>query len=379
LHQLILEYRKMRDTFRPPPCGRHSIAGIVFLARRKRICDGPVKALCKLALMAILALSTPVSGRSQAVNCPGVLSEQQLTTLLTGKVLEPRVLQFIKQCGIGFQVTAAAESGLRKAGATTAVVNAARARAPREPSHAAEEKKGSDRQQEWTRLKFEFVKVAPGEFTMGCSAGDNECDENEKPAHHVRITKEFEIGKYEVTQAMWESVMGSNPSHNRGSGSSGHPVERVTSDDIRQFLQRLNATKDGYRYRLPTEAEWEYAARAGSAGPYSGPLDLVAWYEGNSGMQSHAVGLKQPNAWGLYDVHGNVWERVQDGGRKYTRSPQSDPAGPTSGDLGQPGVVRGGSWYQTPRLTRASARPAGVTINGRSVGVGFRCVREAIP
>jgi len=370
---------RMRDVFRPSPAAATALLEL-FSSPPKTNCDGPVKALYKLALVAILALSTPVSGLSQTpVSCPGVLSEQQLTTLLTGKVLEPRVLQFIKQCGIGFQVTAAAESRLSKAGATTAVVNAARARAPKQPPRTAEEKKGTDQQQEWAGLKFEFVKVAPGEFTMGCSAGDNECDENEKPAHRVRITKGFEIGKYEVTQAMWESVMGSNPSHFKGVGLIAErlPVERVTSDDVQQFLQRLNARKDGYRYRLPTEAEWEYAARAGSTGPYSGPLDLVAWYDGNSGMQTHFVGLKQPNAWGLYDVHGNVWERVEDGGRKYTWSPQSDPVGPT-GDLGRPGVVRGGSWYQTPRLTRASARPAGVTINGRSIGVGFRCVRVAI-
>ena len=193
--------------------------------------------------MAILAVLTSVRGLSQApVSCPGVLSEQQLTTVLTGKVLEPRVLQFIRQCGIGFEVTAWAERRLRKAGATTAVVNAARALV--------------DQQREWRRMKFEFVKVAPGEFTMGCSAGDTACDDAEKPAHRVRITRGFEIGRYEVTQAMWESVMGSSPSHFRG--FSDRPVERVTGDDIQQFLQRLNARKDGYRYRLPTEAEWEY-------------------------------------------------------------------------------------------------------------------------
>jgi formylglycine-generating enzyme required for sulfatase activity len=157
-----------------------------------------VKALCQLALAAILALSTPVSGLSQApAICPGILSEQQLTTLLTGKVLEPRVLQFIRQCGIGFELTDWVETRLRKAGATTAVVSAARAQV--------------DQQREWRRMKFEFVSVAPGEFTMGCSAGDNQCDDAERPAHRVRIITGFEIGKYEVTQAMWESVMGSNP------------------------------------------------------------------------------------------------------------------------------------------------------------------------
>jgi formylglycine-generating enzyme required for sulfatase activity len=320
-----------------------------------------VKALCQLALVAILALSTPVSGLSQApASCPGVLSEQQLTTLLTGKVMEPRALQVIKQCGIGFEVTDWAESRLRKAGATTAVVSAARAQV--------------DQQREWRRVKFEFVKVAPGEFTMGCSTGDNQCEDAEKPSHRVRIATRFEIGKYEVTQAMWESVMGSNPSHFKG--FSNRPVERVTWDDIRQFLQRLNARKDGYRYRLPTEAEWEYAARAGSTEPYSGPLNRVAWYKGNSGQQTHDVGQKQPNAWGLYDVHGNVWERVLGSRRRYTLSPQSDPTGPASKHVG---VVRGGSYYGDPRDTRSSHRPGGVASNGRSTGVGFRCVREPAP
>src|SRR5688572_28569512 len=179
----------------------------------------PVKLLHQLALVAILALSTPVSGLSQSpATCPGILSVQQLTTLLTGKVLEPRVVQFIKQCGIGFEVTDWAESRLRKAGATTAVINAARARV--------------DQQREWRRLKFEFVRVAPGEFTMGCSAGDNQCDDAERPAHRVRIITGFEIGKYEVTQAMWESVMGSNPSHFKD--FPNRPVERVTGDDIQQ-------------------------------------------------------------------------------------------------------------------------------------------------
>jgi formylglycine-generating enzyme required for sulfatase activity len=317
-----------------------------------------VKAIYQLALLAILALLTPVSGLSQTpASCPGVLSEQQLTTLSTGKVPEPRLVQFIKQCGIGFEVTDLAERRLRKAGATTAVVSAARAQV--------------DQQREWRRVKFEFVKVAPGEFTMGCSAGDNQCEDAEKPAHRVRITRGFEIGKYEVTQAMWESVMGSNPSHFKR--FPNRPVERVTWDDIQEFLQRLNARKDGYRYRLPTEAEWEYAARAGSAGPYSGPLKDVAWYRGNSDEQTHDVGQKQPNTWGLYDVHGNVWERVLGSRRRYTLNPQNDPAGPAAKHLG---VVRGGSWYGDPRDARASHRPGGVASNGRSTGVGFRCVRE---
>ena len=110
---------------------------------------------------------------------------------------------------------------------------------------------------------MEFVKIAPGEFIMGCSTGDNDCKADEKPAHRVQITKAFEIGKYEVTQAQWQAVMGSNPSTIKG---DDHPVETVSKNDAHDFLARLNARNDGYKYRLPTEAEWEYAARAGTTG-----------------------------------------------------------------------------------------------------------------
>src|SRR4030095_5925251 len=113
--------------------------------------------------------------------------------------------------------------------------------------------------------KIEFVKVEPGEFTMGCSDGDTGCNADEKPAHRVRITKAFEIGKFEITQAQWEAVMGSNPSVMRG---DNRPVESVSKRDAQEFLDKLNARNDGYRYRLPTEAEWEYAARAGSSKPF---------------------------------------------------------------------------------------------------------------
>src|SRR5205814_402004 len=149
-----------------------------------------------------------------------------------------------------------------------------------------------------------FVRISPGEFMMGCSTADNECNDGEKPAHRIRITKTFEIGKYEVTQAEWESVMGTNPSMFRG---PSRPVENISWLDAQEFLLRLTAHQDGYRYRLPTEAEWEFAARAGSTRAYSEEPDQVGWYQENSGGQTHPVGQKRPNAWGLYDVSGNVW------------------------------------------------------------------------
>ena len=146
---------------------------------------------------------------------------------------------------------------------------------------------------------IEFVRISPGTFWMGCSPGDSQCDPDEMPRHEVRITKGFELGKYEVTQAQWEAVMGSNPSEMR---DPELPVETVSWEDVQAFLGRLNTLDDGYRYRLPTEAEWEYAAWAGTNDPSVANLDAVGWSRDNSGKRSHPVGQKPPNAWGLYDA-----------------------------------------------------------------------------
>lgn len=180
-------------------------------------------------------------------------------------------------------------------------------------------------------LGMEFVKIAPGEFMMGCSAGDSDCDADEKPEHRVQITKAFEIGKYEVTQFQWQALMGSNPSTIKG---DDHPVETVSKQDADDFLAKLTARNDGYRYRLPTEAEWEYAARAGA--PLPATLDEVAWYSANSDDTTHAVGQKKPNAWGLYDMLGNVREWVSDlyAMNYYANSPLADPTGPQPGQGG---------------------------------------------
>src|SRR5215471_4139822 len=127
-------------------------------------------------------------------------------------------------------------------------------------------------------IGMEFVKIAPGEFIMGCSEGDNDCTSEEKPAHRVQLTKAFEIGKFEVTQVQWQAVMGSNPSTIKG---DNRPVETISKNEVHDFLARLNERNDGYKYRLPAEAEWEYAARAGAPVPKS--LNDVAWYADNSG------------------------------------------------------------------------------------------------
>ncbi len=154
---------------------------------------------------------------------------------------------------------------------------------------------------------IEFVQIQPGEFAMGCSPGDDGCAAGESPAHRVRITRGFQMGRQEVTQTQWESVMGSNPSYFR---EAARPVESVSWDDVQEFLRRLNARNDGFRYRLPTEAEWEYAARAGTTDKYAGARSLadVAWDYSTSGGETHPAGQKQPNAWGLYDMLGNVYE-----------------------------------------------------------------------
>src|SRR5215831_3621789 len=141
---------------------------------------------------------------------------------------------------------------------------------------------------------IEFVQIQPGEFMMGCSVGDIDCNADERPIHHVQLTKLFQIGKFEVTQAQWQAVMGSNPSTIKG---DDHPVETISKQEAEDFLAKLTAQNDGYHYRLPTEAEWEYAARAGGAEPAT--LDEVAWYAANSGDQTHPVGQKKPNGWGL--------------------------------------------------------------------------------
>jgi formylglycine-generating enzyme required for sulfatase activity len=183
-----------------------------------------------------------------------------------------------------------------------------------------------------------FVLIPAGSFQMGSSVG------GDRPAHTVNITRPFYMQRTEVTQGQWRAVMGSNPSEYSSCGDDC-PVENVSWEDVAVFLRRLNTANPGMDYRLPTEAEWEYAARGGATEGFGGTGLLVdmAWYGRNSGGRTHQVGGKVANAWGLYDMQGNVWEWVQDWYSRdyYEMSPPNDPPGPSRGT---DRVMRGGSW-----------------------------------
>ncbi|MEJ2207293.1 MAG: SUMF1/EgtB/PvdO family nonheme iron enzyme [Gemmatimonadota bacterium] len=217
----------------------------------------------------------------------------------------------------------------------------------------------------------QFSLIPAGTFQMGSANGPSD----EQPVHTVNITEPFYMQKTEVTQGQWKAVMGSNPSFFTSCGDDC-PVERVSWDDIQGFLQALNAADPGKDYRLPTEAEWEYAARAGTTGDYGGTgnLDDMGWYEENAGGRTHGVAQKQANAWDLYDMHGNVTEWVQDwySDNYYSVSPANDPPGPNTG-TGR--VLRGGPWNGSPEGARSAWR----ALYGPSLaGVeefGFRLVR----
>ena len=224
---------------------------------------------------------------------------------------------------------------------------------------------------------FEFVTIPAGSFDMGCSPGDTQCTDDEKPLHPVTIPKPFEMSKYLVTQATWEGVMGSNPSRFQRDGRD-RPVENVSWFDVQLFLSILNDRHDGYRYRLPTEAEWEYAARGRTSGARYGDMRKIAWYGENSGYETHSVGRLEPNAWGLYDMLGNVWKWVQD---PYVRGGYKNPpvkVEPKGLVAREPRIKRGGSWVDLPLSIRASRRIMDEPENKGS-NVGFFCVREVAP
>ena len=208
-------------------------------------------------------------------------------------------------------------------------------------------------------LGMEFIEIPAGEFLMGCVKSDTECGDYEKPQHKVKISKSFYMGKFEVTQGQWKKVMGNNPSNFTNCGEDC-PVENVSWNDIQEYIGKLckREKQSPCKYRLPTEAEWEYSARAGSKTKYywgDTINDAYLWYDGNSGNTTHPVGKKKPNSWGLYDMSGNVWEWAGDwyDDSYYKNSPSADPKGGNSGGIR---VLRGGSWYSNAGFGRLSFR-----------------------
>jgi formylglycine-generating enzyme required for sulfatase activity len=225
-------------------------------------------------------------------------------------------------------------------------------------------------------ISANMVYVPGGTFWMGCSPGDTECDVNESPRHQVTLSPYY-IGKYEVTQSDWRAVMGSNPSGNNGCDVC--PVAWLSRNAVQDFIKKLNQ-QTGLQFRLPTEAEWEYAARGGNKSrgyKYSGSNDIssVAWYYGNSGDKTHPVGQKQSNELGLYDMTGNVNEWCSDryGETYYSSSPSSDPQGPWSGEYH---VIRGGSYNDDARDCRVSNRGFLPPVFRFGFLFGFRLARD---
>jgi formylglycine-generating enzyme required for sulfatase activity len=241
------------------------------------------------------------------------------------------------------------------------------------------------------KMGMEFVFVPAGKFMMGSTDAEVqrafeqeqrdyegarlESFTPEKPQHQVTIPQGFYMGKYEVTQALWQKVMGNNPSSFKGCDQC--PVEKMSWDDVHEFIGKLNALNDGYTYRLPSEAEWEYACRAGTTGDFAGDLDSMTWYLKNSDKKTHPVGQKQPNAWGLYDIYGNVAEWCEDFWHKNYDGAPTDGSVWLGGSGLENRVHRGGSWIDDAPELRAAYRGSWYSYLRDSPNIGFRLVAVA--
>jgi formylglycine-generating enzyme required for sulfatase activity len=221
-----------------------------------------------------------------------------------------------------------------------------------------------------------MVYIPAGEFMLG---SDNHASD-ERPVTRVSHPRPFLLGKYEVTQGQYEVVMEANPSVFKQVGANA-PVEGVSWNDAMAFCRKLTTRERAAgrlpadcEYTLPTEAQWEYACRAGTTGDYAGDLDEMAWYAGNSGRTTHAVGTKKPNAWGLYDMHGNVWEWCLDWRGDYPGGSVTDPTGPLSGGRR---VGRGGCWGNRADNCRSAFR-GGSRPGVRGGHLGFRLALSAV-
>jgi formylglycine-generating enzyme required for sulfatase activity len=356
------------------------------------------KLAISVAVIILYAFATPAFARAQASLKP--MSKEAIIRLLKGDVPPKRVEALARQHGIDFQVTADTETELRQAGATEALMKVLRELATSAPGKTVSA--AATRENPKDGLKY--VWIPPGTFMMGCSPGDTECKDEEKPLHRVRLTKGFSIGQTPVAVGAYKrfarsagKTMPPEPNNlgrplNSGWSNDAMPIVSVTWDEAQDYCTWAGG-------RLPSEAEWEYAARGGSTEARYGPLDEVAWFADNSGQQRldsaemlkddeknfgqrlkdngngmHEVALKRPNGFGLFDTLGNVDEWVNDwyDENYYQNSPSQDPPGPSSGALR---VLRGGPWYDRPGYVRVSFRFAG-RPGEPSYGAGFRCAGE---
>ena len=306
-------------------------------------------------------LEPAVAGRQSEARRLGQLEEQVFTAVTRQQAATQRVMDLAEQVE---SVTHELEEARAELETVREEMTALAAASPA-PEAAVKPP------ETWTNdLQMTFVLVPAGSFDMGSESGDDD----ERPVRSMRIDEPFYIAQFEVTQAQWFSVMESDPS--QFSDDVNRPVENVSWNDAQAFIHKLNATEPGATYRLPTEAEWEYAARAGSTTAYAfgddpAELDAHAWYADNAGNTSHPVGGKQPNAWNVHAMHGGVWEWVQERYGPYPSDADSESPDPPPG-LRR--VIRGGGWLSPAEDCRAASRShAHPAFRGSHVG--FRLVR----
>ena len=230
-------------------------------------------------------------------------------------------------------------------------------------------------------LGLDLLRVEPGTFLMGSPDDEPGRNKVEGPQRRVTLTQPFWLGRTEVTQAQYAAVVGVNPSTFQANGGDA-PVERVSWLEAMAFCRRLTAREraagrlsQDYEYTLPTEAQWEYACRAGHAGAYAGEPDALGWFATNSGGTTHAVGGKRPNAWGFHDMSGNVLEWCRDWYGPYPRGAAIDPSGPAHGYYR---VARGGSWRTAVETGRSAARGGG-SAGRQDYTLGFRLALGRVP
>lgn len=306
------------------------------------------------------------NGHAQAQNYMGTIYYQGISVT---KSLTDAKYWWQKAADQGNEDAKEALRNLAKAEAKVKAKAEAKAKAAEEARKKAYEEAFHNKTFIVNGVSFEMIAVKGGTFTMGCTSEQgSDCLDDEKPAHSVTLS-DYYIGRFEVTQELWEAVMGKNPSTRKGDKL---PVETVSWNDIQEFITKLNQ-KTGASFRLPTEAEWEYAARGGNRSlgyKYSGSNNIrdVAWYFDNKGSKTHQVGTKVPNELGIYDMTGNVGEWCQDWYGSYSSGNQANPKGPSTGS---DRVLRGGSWYEYDWNCYISNR-IHCNPGGRSITNGFR-------